>query len=178
MFTPLESERLYYREFVTEDAQLMYELDSDPDVHRYLLDGVSPNVEHSMKAIHYIRQQYEERGLGRMAAFVKGTDEFVGWVGLKIEENTINGYSGFYDIGYRIMQKEWHKGYATEATRFFIDYAFNMLVVQKINAYVFETNAASRKVLEKCGLKPIAIFDYEGIDSVWYEIENPAFKKV
>jgi [ribosomal protein S5]-alanine N-acetyltransferase len=168
----LESERLYYREFEPGDAPLLFHLDSDPDVHTYLYDGVVPNIEHSKQVVAYVRKQYKEAGVGRMAAFEKATGEFIGWVGLKIEHTPVNGHSGFFDIGYRLLQIHWGKGYATEATEFFLDYAFNELNAEKVYAYAFESNTASRRVLEKCGLKHVKTFEHNGIQSVWYEIER------
>lgn len=167
-----ESKNLYYREFLPEDAPLLFELDSDPDVHTYLYDGVVPDIEHSKQVVAYVRKQYKEAGVGRMAAFEKATNAFIGWVGLKIEHTPVNGHSSFFDIGYRLLQRYWGKGYATEATQFFLDYAFNQLKAGKVYAYAFEGNKASRRVLEKCGLKHVKTFEHNGIQSVWYEIER------
>lgn len=167
----LESENLYFREFLPEDAPLLFELDSDPDVHTYLYDPVAANVDYCQNVISYIRQQYVDNGFGRMATFIKETNEFLGWTGLKLERN-VNGYDSFYDIGYRLQQKHWGKGYATEATFFFLDYAFNRLKAQKVNAFAFTGNTASRRVLEKCGLHYINTFEFNGVESVWYEIKN------
>ncbi len=168
----LETQNLYYREFVAEDAPVLFELDSDPDVHTYLYDGVVTDVEYSKQVVAYIQRQYKEAGVGRMAAFEKATDDFIGWVGLKIEHTPVNGHSGFYDIGYRLRQKHWGKGYATEATQFFLNYAFNELKAEKVYGYAFEGNKASRRVLEKCGLNQVNTFEYNGVTSAWYEIEQ------
>lgn len=171
MMNRLESERLYYREFEPEDAPLLYELDRHPEVHTYLYDPVAPNVAYCQNVIAYLRQQYANTGIGRAATFLKETDEFIGWTGLKLESN-INGHDSFYDIGYRLMQKHWGKGYATEATQFFLEYAFNELRTQKVNAFAFTGNAASRRVLEKCGLQYVNTFVFKDVESVWYEIER------
>jgi len=172
----LQSEHLYYREFLPEDARALFEMDSDPEVHRYLYDATATDIEKVSGVIDYIRQQYIDNGFGRMATFEKATGEFVGWTGLKLERN-VNGHETFYDIGYRFRQKHWGKGYATEATKFFLTYAFAVLKVQKVNGFAFTGNAASRRVLEKCGLKVVKTFEFAGVESVWYEIRNSDHEK-
>jgi [ribosomal protein S5]-alanine N-acetyltransferase len=167
-----ESARLYYREFLPADDLHLFALDSVPDVHTYLYDPVVADIQQSRDVITYIRSQYEANGVGRMAAFTKDTDAFIGWVGLKLQED-VNGRDRFYDIGYRLMPQHWGKGYATEATLFFLDYAFNVLNAEEVNAFAFPTNGASLRVLEKCGLKQVETFTYSGQESVWLSIKKP-----
>ncbi len=168
----LQSERLYYRELLPTDDEAMFAMDSNPEVHTYLYDPVIHDIEQSRKVIDYVRQQYKDVGLGRMAVILKETNEFIGWAGLKLESN-VNGYDKFYDIGYRLMPQHWGKGYATEATHFFLDYAFTTIKVKKVNAYAFQDNGASVRVLEKCGLRRMENFVQDGVETIWFEIDNP-----
>ncbi|MFP9113752.1 GNAT family N-acetyltransferase [Flavobacterium sp. RHBU_3] len=167
----LQSTRLYYREFQPEDDVLMFALDSLSEVHTYLYDPVVTDIQQSRDVIAYVRSQYVANGIGRMAAFTKDTDEFIGWVGLKLQED-VNGREQFYDIGYRLMPQHWGKGYATEATLFFLEYAFNVLQADEVNAFAFPSNGASLRVLEKCGLKQVERFVYNGQESVWLMIKK------
>lgn len=168
----MESARLYYREFQPEDDVHLFALDSVPEVHTYLYDPVVTDIQQSRDVIVYVRSQYEANGIGRMAAFTIDTNDFIGWVGLKLQED-VNGRDRFYDIGYRLMPQHWGKGYATEATLFFLDYAFNVLGAVEVNAFAFPNNGASLRVLEKCGLKQVETFTYNGQESVWLEIKRP-----
>jgi len=61
-----------------------------------------------------------------------------------------------FDVGYWIAEKYWGKGYATEALKTITDLALNELKIDRIQAFVFDGNVASEKVLEKCG------YEYEG----------------
>lgn len=168
------TERLYFREILPTDDQKFFEMDSDPEVHTYLWDKYITDIEASRKVIAWVRHQYEARGIGRVAVILKETDEFIGWAGLKLEKDNINGREGgFYDIGYRLMKKHWGKGYASEANKAWIDFGFKVLNLEKINAFAYTTNGASRRVLEKSGMKHIENFVFEGIEAAWYEIENP-----
>ncbi|KGO92428.1 GNAT family N-acetyltransferase [Flavobacterium subsaxonicum] len=173
MSITLETNRLYYRELQPTDDEAMFALDSNPEVHRYLGNKPVTTIEQSRDMIENIRQQYVNNGIGRMAAILKETDEFIGWVGLKLERN-VNGRDQFYDIGYRLLQEHWGKGYATEANLFFRDYAFNNLKIQVLNATALTAHKASCRILEKTGLVFTEVFDYDGQECRWFEMINPA----
>ena len=180
LIAPFESERLYYRELLPEDAEAMFAMDNNPEVHRYLGKNPTQSIEETRKVINYVRQQYIDNGVGRMAAILKETNEFIGWGGLKLERN-VNGHETFYDIGYRLLPQFWGKGYATESAIAFVDYGFNVLKAEKICAYADADNKASRRALEKAGLRYISTFESDYLKSsngsemaVWYEIENPS----
>lgn len=57
------------------------------------------------------------------------------------------------EIGYGIGSKYWNNGYATEAVGAFIEYCFSVLKYKKVYASFFNGNDASKKVMEKCGMK-------------------------
>ena len=113
--------------------------------------------------------------MGRMAVILKETGEFIGWAELKRERN-VNGHEVFYDLGYRFLKKYWGKGYATEAAKTFVAYSFNVLNLEKINAYADMPNIASRSVLEKAGLKYIETFNHNGTEESWYELNYSEYK--
>ena len=73
-------------------------------------------------------------------------------------------------MGYRILPQYWGKGFATEAAMAALDYGFNKLDLSEIIGMVHEENVASRKVLEKCGLKFIEKFMWEDICCDWMKI--------
>jgi ribosomal-protein-alanine N-acetyltransferase len=167
-----ETQRLLFREMVPSDAEGIFELDSNPEVHRYLGNDPVTSMEQCHAAIAHIRNQYEKNGIGRWAVILKEKGEFIGWAGLKLESN-VNGHDQFYDLGYRFIQKHWGKGYASEAAQAWVDYGFNVMKLEKINAFIDADNIASRKVIEKVGLRFIETFDYEGTEETWYEMKNP-----
>lgn len=172
MRTSIETERLLLRELLPTDDVGMFELDSNPQVHIYLGNKPVTSIEQVREAIANIRQQYLENGIGRWAVILKETNEFIGWSGLKLEKN-VNGYERFYDLGYRFIQKHWGKGYAYETAKAFVDFGFNDMKLEKINAYADFDNLASRRVLEKVGMHFVNAFDDEGTQEAWYEIKNP-----
>lgn len=72
----------------------------------------------------------------------------IGWCGLKLHANKE------VDLGFRFLEEEWGKGYATEAAKAMIHYAFDDLHLQQLIARVLPNNKASIRVLEKLNFTP------------------------
>jgi len=172
MQTILETERLLFREIQPSDAGAMFEMDSDPAVHLYLGNNPVKHIDEIYPLIENLQWQYKEFGIARMAVILKETNEFLGWAGLKRERNLPNR-GIFIDLGYRFLKKHWGKGYGSEAAKALVDYGFNELKLERINAYADTGNEASRKILEKAGLRFIEIFMEDGVEEAWYEMRNP-----
>lgn len=175
----IETERLILRPVLDTDLEGMFELDSDPEVHKYLGNRPIKTKEEAQKAIDYIKKQYKERGIGRWAVLDKTTKEFMGWSGLKLntkEESYHPHYSNFYDVGYRFIKRFWGKGYATESGKAAVHYGFNTMKLRSINAITEMGNTASHKALLKIGLDYIEDYEFEienqKFDLRWYHIEN------
>ena len=78
----VETERLILREFLLTDAEAFFEMDSNPEVHRYLGNKPIRTIDEAITVIKNIRQQYIANGIGRWAAIEKLSGEFIGWSGL------------------------------------------------------------------------------------------------
>jgi len=146
--TPIIStERLYFREFTLEDAQLLVNLNSDPRVTKYTEKGSITTLEEAIKRLQTdILPQYGNK-LGRWAVFLKTNNEFIGWCGVKyIEKENI------YTLGYRFFPQHWGKGYATEAAKASLEYATNVLGIKNIVAKAMKENTASIRVMKKLGM--------------------------
>jgi RimJ/RimL family protein N-acetyltransferase len=155
----------------------MFELDSDPVVHRYLGNQPVQDIEQSREAIRFIRQQYLDNGIGRWAVIEKSTGYFLGWAGLKLVKEPANNHTGFYDVGYRLIKKYWGKGFATEAAKAVVDYGFEVLQLPVIYGMADINNAASAHVLQKTGLQLIEAFDLNGTPHHWFKISREEWKK-
>jgi ribosomal-protein-alanine N-acetyltransferase len=144
----IETERLYFREFTLEDSQLLIDLNSNPNVIRYVGDGpVKDLMEAEIILKEIIFPQYIN-GMGRWAVHLKANDEFIGWCGLKYVKE-----SDEIDLGYRFFEEHWGKGYATEAAKAVINYGVNVLKLQTITATGAKANVASIQVLKKIGMR-------------------------
>ncbi|MEH3115534.1 GNAT family N-acetyltransferase [Pedobacter terrae] len=169
-----ETDRLILRELMPADANGMFEMNSDPDVHLYLGNRPVKSIEESIAEIEFIRKQYVENGIGRWAVIEKATGNFVGWSGLKLITEITNNHINYYDLGYRFSKLFWGKGYATETAMAALQYGFNKLKLKEIIGIADINNLSSIHVLEKVGLKRISIFNYDGTKHHWMKIEKPA----
>ncbi|MNS29666.1 anhydro-N-acetylmuramic acid kinase [compost metagenome] len=171
----VETERLILREILPTDIDGMYELDSDPEVHKYLGNKPITNKDQIADVINFIRQQYIDNGIGRWAIIDKTTNEFIGWAGLKFVTIQTNNHINYYDLGYRLIKKYWGKGIGVEAAFASLKYAFDKLNVNEVYAIADCENNGSDKILKKVGLKFIEKFDLDGIKHNWYKIDRKEF---
>lgn len=163
-----ETHRLLLRSFTLHDAQLIYELNQDPDVIKYTMDPVR-DIEHAAEILlTTILPQYALYNHGRWAVHTKYNGKFIGWCGLKArpERNEI-------DLGYRFNCSSWGKGYATESAFASLNHGFNKLGLPRIIGRAMPQNVASLRVLEKCGMKYIGEEIVDGHPAKTYEAINP-----
>lgn len=171
-----ETERLILREILPSDVDGMFELHSDPEVHRFLGNKTVTSQEQTIDIINFVRQQYVDVGIGRWAIIDKNTNNFIGWTGLEFVTERINNHKNYYDLGYRLIRKYWGQGLATETAFASLKYAFNNLDADEVFARTDSENINSSRVLEKVGLKFIETFDLDGIKHNWYKIDKKEFE--
>lgn len=172
----IETERLILRELRSTDLKGMFELDSNPNVHRYLGNKPIKTIDEAKKIIDNVKQQYVDRGIGRFAVVEKTSGDFIGWSGIRLNtEYNMNGFTKYYDIGYRLIERFWNKGYATESGKAAVDYAFNVMKLPEIYGTTEIGNEASHNALLKIGLtyEEDFYFEEEKLDLRWYSIKNP-----
>ena len=148
MHVIFETPRLFLRRFTEEDAHLIYKLNRDPEIVKYVHETVLENETQAKEIlINHILPQYK-LNLGRWAIHTKTNYDFIGWCGLKyIKETDIT------DLGYRLIKSTWGNGYATEAAQYTIIYGLRDLKIKTITGMAHVENIASLKVLEKIGMK-------------------------
>ncbi len=171
----LETKRLLLRPIELSDAAAMFLMDKNPSVHNYLWQTPSKNIDETLATIAYIHKQYQDNKIGRFATILKETNEFIGWTGIKfINDHEENGATNFYDFGYRLDEKFWNKGYATEASIAWLAYGFNQMKIEKMHAYTHSENGASNRILQKIGMQFMEdYFDKNGVLWKWWLMENP-----
>jgi [ribosomal protein S5]-alanine N-acetyltransferase len=170
----IDTEKFILREILETDVEGMYALDSDPEVHKYLGNNPIASMDAALATIQHVRKQYKENGIGRWAIIDKASNEFVGWAGLKYEQNLRTNFN-YYDIGYRLLRKYWGKGIASEAAKVSLEYGFNQLNINEIFAAAHVGNAASNKILTNIGLKFIDTFEYNGALTNWYGLNKSEY---
>jgi RimJ/RimL family protein N-acetyltransferase len=161
----VKTPRLVIRQFTGDDADNLFDLNSDPEVMRYLTGGrPTPREEIRDQIIPFHRGVYERLDrLGTWAAESAATGEFLGWFHFRPGPD---GDITNIDLGYRLRRSSWNKGYATEGSRALIDMGFTGLGVGRVFAHTMTVNAASRRVMEKCGLTLARTTPYERPDVI------------
>ena len=154
----LETDRLLLREYVEEDAEAFFKLNSDPEVLRFVPDQALLNVEQARQLLvdHPIAD-YRKHGFGRGALIIKSTGEQIGFAGLKYLEELDE-----VDVAYRLMPAYWGQGLATEVALASVRFGFADLGLKRIIGLVMPENVASVRVLEKTGLRYAETVEYWG----------------
>jgi len=161
----LQTQRLVLREFTVDDADNLFDLNSDPEVMRYLTGGrATPREVLRDEVIPFHLAVYERLdGLGTWAAESCTTGDFLGWFHFRPGPD---GDVTNIDLGYRLCRSAWNKGYATEGSRALINIGFTDLGVERVFGHTMAVNTASRRVLEKCGLTLVRTSPYDGPDVI------------
>ncbi len=168
----IETENLILREFRLTDAEDFFKMDSLPEVHRYLGNTPVQSIDQVIHTIEFIQSQYASFRIGRWAAIEKSSGNFIGWSGLKYVTELTNNRTGFYDVGYRLHPNYWGKGYATQSAMAVLTYGFKNLPLDEVIGTCNIHNKASRRVLEKCGLKFVENFMWKTIPCDWLSISK------
>lgn len=153
---PIETERLKLRPIHAGDGPLLFELDSDPEVMRWLSGG--PGTPLAL---------IEEDILPRMLAYPERAD----WAGVWIAtERAIGAFAGWFsrrpaadlvvgaELGYRLKREFWGRGLATEGARAVIDDGFGYSRLERVFGTTYEFNIGSRRVMEKLGMRHVRSF--------------------
>ena len=165
MHVYLETERLILRRFTTADVDNVVDLDSDPAVTFYI-NGGKPIPREDTESIYLPSWlAYYERGAsyGFWAAIEKATGGFLGWFHLRPPKG---GPPDEPELGYRLRKAAWGQGYGTEGSRALIDKAFSELGARRVFAGTMTVNIASRRVMEKAGLRFVRTFFQEWPDAI------------
>ncbi|OAD46377.1 GNAT family N-acetyltransferase [Polaribacter atrinae] len=180
MIFHLETERLILRELRITDLEGIFELDSNPEVHKYLGNKTINTKQDAEKIIAFIINQYKENGIGRFAVIEKSTGNFIGWSGLKLNKGTkesLNGFQDFIDIGYRFIPRYWKKGYALESAIACLEYGFKTMNLDIIYGAAETENIGSNKILQKIGLQFVNEFEEDNKQVNWYELKKANYGK-
>ena len=167
----LETERLQLRPFTPDDVENLVELDGDPEVMHFITGGrPTPRDEIEDDVLPAFFRHYERYpGYGFWAAIEKSSGQFVGWFHFRPAEGAP---ADEVELGYRLRRSAWGKGYATEGSRALIHKGVAELGVRRVVAFTMVVNVASRRVLEKAGLKLVRVFHQPWPDPIEGEEEG------
>jgi RimJ/RimL family protein N-acetyltransferase len=142
----IETDRLILRPFSQADFDTYAAIHSDPEVTRYLTGSPMARWE-AWRSMAMFVGHWQLRGYGVWAVEEKSTGAFVGRAGLHNPE----GWPG-PEVGWTLARSAWGRGYATEAGRAAMTYAFDVLGWDHIISVIHPDNARSIRVAERLGL--------------------------
>ena len=141
----LTTARLVLRPFLPEDLEPYAALNADPEMMRYLGGPIDRAATWRLMAM--LLGHWHLRGYGMWALEERATGRFVGRAGLYNEE----GWPGI-EVAWSVARDRWGRGYATEAGRAALGYAFDVVGAKHVISVMHPENAASIRVAEKLGL--------------------------
>jgi len=148
----IEAERLMLRKITEEDVNDIFEYASVPEVTKFVLWDTHKTQKDSLDFVKFAEEQFINCLSIVWGIEIKSEKKLIGSIDLRAWK-TIHKCG---DIGYAISMKYWNKGYVSEAMKAVINFGFESLHLNRIEAHCEEENIGSWKVMEKCGLK------YEG----------------
>ena len=163
----LETSRLILRPFRDEDVGLLAQLMANPDFMRFSL---GPKTREQTAAFLENVIALERAGLpSAFGVVVRSSGALVGYCGFLHQE--VDGKKEI-EIGYRLHPDYWNKGFATEAARAVRDYAFGELQLPRVVSLIHPDNVASRRVVEKIGMKPEKETIFRGFKTIVFAISR------
>jgi RimJ/RimL family protein N-acetyltransferase len=146
------------RRLGAEDVDALVALDSDPEVMRYITGGLpTSRAAYEQVLLPRMLGQATAPGLGFFAV-ESPKREFLGWVHLR--RDTFE--PAWAELGYRFKRVTWGKGLATRVSRTLVARAFDELGFETVSARTVPENLASRRVMEKLGMKYAGEFEFPG----------------
>ena len=149
-FPIIETERLILRKIQNNDIAKLLEYWSDDTVTMYMNINSFKSLEEVMYMVNLLNDLFNEDEAIRFAIHSKELDKIIGTCGFNsgLKQEDFIG-----EIGYEIGREFWGKGFMKEALRALINYGFQDLSLNRIEAYVMINNEASCGILETLGFK-------------------------
>ncbi|HFZ8993374.1 TPA: GNAT family N-acetyltransferase [Citrobacter freundii] len=149
----IDTNRLRLRPVIASDVTDLFRIYSDPATNIFNPAGPYPDIDYAKTVLHRWLAHWQSHGFGNWAILLQDKPKkIIGFGGLSIrsyDDIIIN------NLGYRFATAAWGKGLATEFATYAIRYGFADIKLTEISAVVRKNHLASRKVLEKTGLRYI-----------------------
>lgn len=164
----LETGRLITRHLIKADILVWADFFKEPEAIEFF--PMYHNKPHEESASEWVNRQltrYTKQEYGMQALLEKKTGAFVGQCGLIAKD--IDGIPEL-EVGYSILKPYWGLGYAAEAARLFMDFAFNHQQASSIISTISPGNTKSIRVAEKNGLTFEKMTIWQGIELCVYRL--------
>ena len=142
----LTTKRLLLRKIEAKDLSDVYDYASNPEVSKYLLWSYHRSASYTKKYLKFIDKLYKKGDFFDWGIVFDG--KLIGTVGF----SRIDVFNNAAEIGYVLNQKYWGRGIAAEAVGAILEFGFERLALDRIEAIFISDNVQSKRVLDKCGL--------------------------
>jgi ribosomal-protein-alanine N-acetyltransferase len=162
---PIETKRLVIRSFTPQDAPALHErVFGDPEAMKFIPRGASPSLDRTRASVERFMRHEREHGFGLWAVELKETGQLIGDCGLFL----VQGVGPEVEVAYHFGKDWWGHGYATEAATACLAFGFKECGLGEIIAICYPEHIASRRVMEKAGMKYVGPARYYDLDLVKY----------
>jgi ribosomal-protein-alanine N-acetyltransferase len=163
----VKTDRLFLRRFSREDLDAYAGIMGDYEVGKWFPKGEGYTREEAKKSLDNILDHWSKHGFGIWAITDKDNKFLLGRCGLNLITETSE-----VEVDFVLARNYWGKGYATEAARAALAYGFDVLGLNRIIALTKPDNVASRRVIEKIGMRYVKNAEYWGIICAYYEVSK------
>ncbi len=170
----IETARLRLRQYTLDDLDALARIVSNPEVMKYSSRGPIPKdkvKQVTQEILEFFLKHWQQHKFGVWAANDKQTNQLIGHCGLNFLPN-----SPEVEVLYRFDQFYWNQGIATEATKASLRYGFEEVKLERIVAITAPEHIASRRVMEKAGLKYEKDAYFYNLDVVYYALSREKYQ--
>ncbi len=166
----LTTARLTLRPLEAADAVTLHRIYQTEGVLRYFPNPNPSPIEKLDRFVAGQQEHWEKFGYGNWGILPVGQKEIIGWAGLQFlpELNET-------EIGFLLDRPFWGKGYATESALASLKYGFENFDLDHIIALAHSQNAASLRVIQKCGMTTDQTLNLWGIELIHHHVDKTTF---
>jgi len=173
------SPRLSFKLMSTKDADLVFELDQDPEVMRFINGGkVTSKIDIETTFIPRMNKYRNvEQGWGLWQVNICESNEFIGWILVRPMAffSETPEFSNL-ELGWRFKRCSWGKGYASEAALHIKNNFSTNKTIQYFSAVAMQDNHASISIMKKIGMSYLKTYLHKDplgdVNAVYYQLEN------
>jgi ribosomal-protein-alanine N-acetyltransferase len=173
-FPRLETARLILRQISADDRDGIFRNFSDPEVAKWFFEEPFTRMEQVDEIIQAFSQEFEQGEGLTWAIALKGSGEFVGTCGYGEVEVGSRG-----EIGFDLAKDYWGQGLMSEALGAIVEYGFDVLGLDKVEAHTYSANARAIRLLKKLGFQLERVGDdshyfvlYPGLEATYAELAS------
>lgn len=174
-----QSSRLSYRLMNSNDAELLFQLDQDPEVMKYISKGERSSREDIETILIPRMNAYrnESKGWGLWQVSITATEEYIGWILVRpMYFFSDNPEFDNLELGWRFFRSSWGQGYASEAALHIKNTIAENKHYSAFSAIADEENVASITVMKKIGMRYLKTYLHQDplftCQVAYYQIEN------